>query len=102
MNTATAAVQLHRMLQVKHLVVNEVLDSVSRHIRPIEYTANDDGVVCGIVMSEALARGVATPRHQRTREQPVEKAPVQIVEDRLQVVKAALRCEQYFPAPRLA
>ena len=54
MNAAAAAVQLYWMLQVQHFVIDEVLNHVMGHVRAIEDTADNDGVVRGIIMTEAL------------------------------------------------
>jgi hypothetical protein len=39
------------MFEVKHLVVEEVLDGAARGVGAIEDAADDDGVVCGVVVS---------------------------------------------------
>ena len=74
------------MLQVQHLVIDNVLNSAPRHMGVIEDAAHDDGVVRRIVVAEGAARMVAAPGHLRASHQPVEEAVIQVVEDGVQVV----------------
>ena len=53
MNAAPAAAHLHRMLEVQHLVVQDVLDGVAGHQRMVEDTAHHDGVMGGVVVCQA-------------------------------------------------
>src|SRR5262249_50419023 len=55
MNAASAAIQLDWMLQVQHLVINEIFHCITRHVCAIEDPADDNCVVGGIVMSKTLA-----------------------------------------------
>src|ERR1700704_2410937 len=90
MNQSSAAAQLDRMPQVQHLVIDQILNGVKRHACGIENTADDDGVVRGIVMSQAAQGFVAAPGHLRSSHQAVEEAKIQVVKNLVQVVMLAL------------
>ena len=94
MHAAAAAAQFDRMAQVKHLVIHEIFDGITRRLRTVEYTAHDDGVVGGIVVAQAVARVIAAPGHLRTRHQSMKEARIQIIEDLFQVVMLAVGAEQ--------
>src|SRR2546421_681690 len=47
-HAAPAAAEFHRMLEVQHLVVQQVLEGKARHARVVEDAADHDGVVGGI------------------------------------------------------
>jgi len=73
MHAAAAAVQLYWMLEMKHLVIDKIFDGIPRNAGTIEHPANDNSVVCGIVVAEALARSMTTPGHQRSRQESVKE-----------------------------
>ena len=56
MDTTPAAPQLHGMLQMQHLVIDDVLHCIKRHLKTIEEPADHDGVVRGIVVAEIAVR----------------------------------------------
>ena len=56
MHAPAAAPQLHRMLQVQHLVVDDVFEYISGYRRVIEDATDDDGIVRRIVVAEDAAR----------------------------------------------
>ena len=51
MHASAAAAKLHGMLEVEHLVIDDVLHCVARNPGVVEDTAHDDGVVGRIVMA---------------------------------------------------
>lgn len=73
MHTAAAAVQFYWMLEMKHLVIDKIFDGIFRNVGTIEHPADDNSVVCGIVVAEALARRVTTPGHQRPGQKSVKE-----------------------------
>ena len=81
MHTAAAAAQLHWVLQVEHFVEDDVLEHVSGHPRMVEDPADDDGVVGGIVVAEAVAGVVAAPGKLGASQEFVEEAAVQVFKD---------------------
>ncbi len=76
MHTPAATSQPHRVLEVQHLVIDDVLHCEPRDSRVIEDAAHHDGVVGGIVMPQAVARVLAAPRHLRAGQQSVEELRV--------------------------
>ena len=54
-HTAAAATQFDGEFKVQHLVIDDVLDRVTRYTWMIENTTNDDDVVGGIVVSQTVA-----------------------------------------------
>src|SRR3954467_14256203 len=55
------AFQFHRMPEVQHLVVHDVLDYMPRYARMIQNTGHNDGVMRGIIMSQQITRRIAAP-----------------------------------------
>ena len=90
-HAAPAASQLHRMLQVQHLVVDDVFDGVTRERGMVEDAADDDGVVRGIVVAENAASLASGSSSCAGAPSVREKARVQVFEDRVQVVEVPAR-----------
>ena len=61
MHASPTAAQLDWVLQVQHFVVEDVLDDVAGDAWVVEDAADDDGVVGGVVVAEAIAGVVAAP-----------------------------------------
>src|SRR5262252_3442025 len=76
-DTATAAAQPHRVLQVEHLVVDDVVQNIARDGGMIEDSADDDGVVCWVVVAEYATGFRLAPTHSRTRHQAIKETGVQ-------------------------
>src|SRR5512146_533803 len=89
-NAAPGSAHLHRMPQVQHLVVDEVLDRLSRNARVVEDAAHNDCIVRRVVVAQHVAGVIATPGHLRPCEKPVEKSEVQLVENAIEIVDMAL------------
>src|SRR5512146_2187632 len=81
-----AAAQLYWMLQVQHLVINDVLHRIPRHVRMVEYSADYDRVVRRIIVSQTVARVILAPGEMWPRQQPKEKSCVQVLKKLVQVV----------------
>jgi hypothetical protein len=60
-NAAAASFDADGMLEVEHLVVEEVFDSAARCVEAIEDAGDDDGVVGGVVVAEHAAGVVGGP-----------------------------------------
>src|SRR5271165_4407609 len=90
-NAAAAAPQLHGMLEVQHLVIDDVLHSASRYPEMIENPADHNGVVCGVIVGQTAARANLAPGHLRAPQQSVKEPQVELVEDLLQVVEEPTR-----------
>ena len=100
-HTAAAAAQFYGMLQVKHLVVDDIFDGVARNARVVEDAAHHDGVVGRIVMAEPVASVIAAPSHVRPSQQTIKEALVQIFEDIFQVISSALGTFDSFASTHL-
>jgi len=85
-HASAAAAQLYRMLQVKHFVEDDVLDHVARDARVVEDPADDDGVVGGVVVAEAVAGVVSAPGELRATHESVEEAAVEVFENLVKMV----------------
>lgn len=86
MHASPTPTQLDRVLQVQHFVVENVFDRVARHAGMIEDTADDDGIVRGVVVAEAAAGLVPAPGELWASHESVEEATVEVVEDFFQMV----------------
>ena len=89
MDASPTPPQLDRVLQVQHLVKEDVFDSIARHTWVVEDTADDDGIVRGIVVTEAATGVVLAPGELRTSHESVKEAAVEVVEDFFQMVVVA-------------
>lgn|SRR5579862_4996546 len=89
MNATSQAAAADGMLEVEHLVVEQVLDCVARAGRAIEDAAYDDGVVRSIVVAERALGVVFAPGEVGAAEKTSEEAQVQRVEHFFKVVVAA-------------
>src|ERR1017187_4063914 len=81
-----APVQLYRVFQVQHLVVENVFDRIARHARMIEDAADHDSVVRWVIVSEAAAGVIPAPGKLRTSHESVKKAAVKVVDDFFQMI----------------
>ncbi len=89
MDAAAAGFDADGVLEVEHLVVEEVLDGAAGGVWAVEDAGDDDGVVGGVVVAEHAARGVCGPGEGGTAEEAVEEAGVEGFEDLFEVVEAA-------------
>src|SRR5208337_5163957 len=78
-----------RMLQVQHLVEENVFDGAAGDAWVVENTADDDGVMRRVVVAEAAAGVVVAPGKLRASHESVEETAVEIVEDFFQMVVMA-------------
>lgn len=88
-DAASPGLDADRMLEVKHLVIQQVFDGTARCIWPVEYPADDDGIVRGVVVAQHAARMVGAPCKGGAAEKPMEKAHVQSFEDLVEIVVMA-------------
>src|SRR5207302_8398528 len=75
-DAAAAGFDADGMLEVEHLVVEEILDGAARGVGTIEDARDDDGVVCGVVVAEHAARVVGAPGESGAAEETVEETGV--------------------------
>ncbi len=93
MDAAAGSLHFYRVLEVEHLVVEQVFDGVTGAGGTVEDLAYYDGVVCGVVVAQgSLGHGFAPCELGATHE-AVEEAGVERVEDFFEVVVAAMGAE---------
>ena len=90
-DAAAAGFDADGMLEVEHLVVEQVLDGAARSVGAVEDAADDDGVVRGVVVAEHAAGVVSAPGERGAAEQAVEEAGVERLEDLVEIVVMAER-----------
>jgi hypothetical protein len=61
MHTAPAGFDANGMLEVQHLVVEEVLNGAARGVGSVEDATDDDSVVRGVIVAEHAAGVVSGP-----------------------------------------
>ena len=91
MYAAAAPPHFHGMLQMQHLVKQNVLDRITRHPRMIKNAADDNRIVRRIVMPQTAARLFSAPGELRAPHQAMKKSPVQIVENFFQMIMISAR-----------
>jgi hypothetical protein len=101
-NAAAAGFDADGVLEVKHLVVEEVLDRAARGVGAVEDAADDDGVVGGVVMAEHAAGVMGAPGESGAAEEAVEETGVEGLEDFVEIVVVAGGCGEAFAAAGLA
>jgi len=101
-NAPAEAAHPHRVLEVKHLVVEQVFDGVAGTRGLVEDTADHDGVVGGVVVAQGALCQVLAPGQLGPAQQAPEEAGVERVEDLIQVVVPALGAEVALAAARMA
>src|SRR5436305_8442287 len=90
------------MPQMKHLMIDKILNGIERNAGGIENAADDDGVVRRIIVAEAAQGLVAAPGHLRSSHEAMEKAEIQIVKNLIEIVVAALGTLNAFASAKLA
>lgn len=91
MHAAPAAVESDRMLQMQHLVKQNVFNRVARHARVVEDAADDNGVVGRIIVAKTAAGVVLAPGKLRTSHKSMEESQIEVVEDFLKMVVTPTR-----------
>ena len=77
MDAAAASFDPDWVLEVEHLVVEEVLDGAARGVGTIEDAGDDDGVVGGVVVAEHAAGVVGAPGKDGAAEESMEETGVE-------------------------
>lgn len=90
MNTSAYAARPHRVLEMKHFMVEQVLDCIAWTGGPVEDAAHDNGVMRRVVVAKRAFGVVLAPSEVRAAEQPAEETQVQRVEDFFEMVVATL------------
>jgi hypothetical protein len=95
-DAAAAGFDANGMLEVEHLVVEEVFDRTARGIGAIEDARDDDGVVGCVVVAEHTAGVVGAPGEGGATEEAVKEAGVEGLEDFVEIVVVAGGCGEAF------
>src|SRR5262249_14345499 len=101
MHAAATALELNRMPQVQHLVINDVLHGIARDRRMIKKTTNHNCIVSGIVVTQHISRTCLAPAHPGTRHHPCKQSEIEVFKDGLQIVNTTLRRRHAFTATHL-
>ena len=88
-DAAAEASHFYGMLEVEHLVVEQVVEGVAGAGGAVEDLAYDDGVVGGVVVAEHAASMVGGPGQRRATQEAVEEARVERFEDFIEMEEAA-------------
>src|SRR6266567_8100117 len=97
-----AAAQPDWMFQMQHLVIHDVLQYILRHGKMIEDPADNDRIVCRIVVAENAAGPGLAPAHAWARQQSVKEFRVQFLKYYVQVVEVSACRTQALPPAHLA
>ncbi len=89
MDAAATRFDADGVLEVEHLVVEEVLDGAAGCVGAVEDAGDDDGVVGGVVVTEHAAGVVGAPGKGGAAEESVEEACVEGLEDLVEIVVMA-------------
>lgn len=100
-DAAAARLDPDRMLEVEHLVVEQVLNGAPWSIGTVEDAADNDGVVGRVVVAQHTARVKAAPGEGRPAKQPVEEAHIERLEYLFKVEVMAAWREDAFPSAGL-
>src|SRR5437764_3943433 len=98
---APAVDEARGVLDVKHLVVEDVFDEPFGHIARVQRLADDDRVVDSVVVAEYCARAALRPRKSRRFDLASEVSLVQALEHSSEIVDAPLGSRDHL-APALA
>jgi hypothetical protein len=101
-DAAAAGFNSHGMLQVKHLVIQEVLYGATGGVGTIEYAANDDSVVGGVVVAEHAPGVMGAPGEGWASEEAVKETSIETFEDLVEVVVMADMGENALTSPSLS
>jgi len=88
------------MVDVEHLVIDDVLDDVARNAARVERLADDDRVVRRVVMSKYSICLFDRPRQHRLRQLAAEEPEIHVIENLVEVVDFAFRCSDNFSSVR--
>jgi hypothetical protein len=90
------------MLEVEHLVIEEVFDGATRSVGAVEDAADDDGVVGGVVVAEHAASVMGAPGERGAAEESVKETGVERLEDFVEIVVVADGCGEALATAGLA
>lgn len=92
-NAATHTACFYGMFEMKHFVIEEILDGVARARWPIEDAADNDGVVGSVIVAQRTLGIVLAPGEVRAAQHAAEEAGIQRVEDLIEMKETTLGAE---------
>jgi hypothetical protein len=101
-NAAASGLHADGMLEVQHLVVEQILDGAARSVGAIEDAADHDGIVGRVIVAEHAAGVVRAPGEDRASEKTMEEARIQRIEDLIQIKLMTYGSEDALPSAGLA
>ena len=101
-DAAARAALHHRNLDMQHLVVHHKVHHQARHARMIQQTAEHNGVMVGVVMSQQSSRALGAPTQLRAGHEAGEMPLIHGLEDLGKIEAYAGRRGDLLPAPCLA
>ena len=102
MDAAASGFDADGMLEVEHLVVEEVLDGAAWGVGAVEDAGDDDGVVGRVVVAQHAAGVVGAPGEGGAAEEAVKETGVERLEDFVEIVVVAAGGGEAFAAAGLA
>ena len=84
-NAAASGLHADGMLEVQHLVVEQILNRAAWGVGPVKDAADHDGVVGRVVMAKHAAGMVGAPCEDRAPEKAVEETRIERIEDLVEV-----------------
>jgi len=88
-NATATSFDADGMLEMEHLVVQKIFDGAAWRVRTVEYPADDDGVVGGIVVAQHATGVVSRPGKRGAPEESMEEPGIERLEDFIEVVMVA-------------
>jgi len=101
-DAAAKTSHLYRVLEVQHLVIQQVFDRIAWTGRPVKDATHDDRIVRCIVMAQRTPRHSLTPGKLGSAQQPAKETQIQGVKDFFQVVETAFRAREPLVSSRMA
>jgi len=71
----------HGMFEMEHLVVQKIFDGATWRVRAVEYPANDDGVVGGIIVAQHSTGVMSRPGKRGASKESMEEPDIKRLED---------------------
>ena len=101
MHTPSAAAQLDWMLQVEHLVIEQIFHRIFWHLPLIKNPADYNRVVRRIIVAQALSREVIAPCELWTSHQSIEEPAIQLLKNLIQIIELTFWRVDPFASPNL-
>lgn len=101
-NAAASGLHANGMLEVQHLMIEQILDGAARSVRAVEDAADHDGIVGRVIVAQHAAGVVGAPREDGPAKKTVEETCIQRIEDLIQIKLMTYGSEDALTASGLA